>query len=166
MCLTLENIFFYLLLHFRVNCRKLLHLECLVQARPRCIFVCCVGATQAGGLWWAAALTVGFGGAHVREQQQAAVLDEAAEERQSAQHQLLQPLGEVAAVETEVGRGDQVARRRVQADAAAPDVTFRHLVDGGADGREVVWYLVDKSETFLSAPHINEGQKIPLTLCF
>lgn len=86
----------------------------------------------------AVVLTVGLGGRHVREQQQAAVLGEAAEESQPAQQQLRQPPGEAAAVEAEVGDGHQVTRRRVQADAAAPDVALRDAADGGADGREVV----------------------------
>lgn len=83
-------------------------------------------------------LTVCFGGRHVCEQQQTRVLGEAADESQPAQQQLRQPPGEAAAVEVEVGAGHQVARRRVQADAASPDVALRHAADGGADGRQVV----------------------------
>lgn len=97
--------------------------------------------------------TVAFGGRHVGEQQEAGVLGEAAEERQPAQQQLRQPLGEAAAVEAEIGGGHQEARRRVQADAAAPDVALRHAADGGADGWEVVRHMTVCERGVLKVVH-------------
>lgn len=93
---------------------------------------------------FSAVLTVGLSGCHVCEQQQAGVLGETAEKSQPAQQQLRQPLSEAAIVEAEVGGGHQVARRRVQADAAAPDVALRHAADGSTDGRQVVRYLEEQ----------------------
>lgn len=91
-------------------------------------------------------LTVGFCGQHVCEQQQAGVFGEAAEEGQPAQQQLRQPLGETTTVKVEICAGHQITRRWVQADAAMPDVALGYAADGGADGREVVWYLIGESK--------------------
>lgn len=92
-------------------------------------------------------LTVGLCGGHVGEQQQSRVLGQAAEQHQAAEQQLRQPPGEAAAVGAEVDHGNQVARGRVEADAASPDVALRHQADGGADRREVVWHLVQSTQT-------------------
>lgn len=92
-------------------------------------------------------LTVCFSGRHVREHEQAAVFCEAAEQSQATQQLLQQPVGEAAVVEFKIHDGHQVSGRWVQTDAAAPDVALRHAADSGADGGEVVWYLVcDKKE--------------------
>lgn len=96
---------------------------------------------------------VGFGGRHVCEQQQAGVLGEAAEESQPTQQKLWQSLGKAAAVEAEVGCGHQVARRRVQTDAATPDVALWNTTDGGTNGREVVWYMTVCKRCVLKVVH-------------
>lgn len=96
--------------------------------------------------------TVSLCGRHVCEQQQACVFSQAKDERQPAQHKLRQLL-EAAAVKAEVGEGHQVARRRVQAYAAAPDITLWHLADGGAYGWEVVWYSTVRESGLLKVVH-------------
>lgn len=85
-----------------------------------------------------AALTVRFGGGHVCEQQQAGVLRQAADESQPTQQQLWQTLGKPAVVEVKIRSSDQVARSRVEADAAAPNVAFGHAANGRTDGWQVV----------------------------
>lgn len=86
-------------------------------------------------------LTVCFSGRYVREQQKTCVFSQAADQSQYAQQQLWQPPGKASAVKAKVGDRHQVAWRRVQANAAAPDVTLWYTTDGWTDWRQVVWYL-------------------------
>ena len=91
-------------------------------------------------------LTVGLCGGDVCEQQEAAVLRQAADQRQCAHQQLQTGGGEASAVEAEVRRRQQEARSGVKADAAAPDVTLRDATDGSADGRQEVSHLIRADE--------------------
>lgn len=98
-------------------------------------------------------LTVRFSGWDVCEQQEACVFRQAADQSQNAQQQLWQPSGKASAVKVEVGDSHQVSRRRVQANAAAPDVALRYAADGWTDWRQVVWYLAVSVRWVLKVVH-------------
>lgn len=83
-------------------------------------------------------LTVCFRGGHVCEQQQACIFRQAGDESQHSQYQLWQTLGKPAVVEVEISNSNQIARRRVEANAAAPNVAFWHMTNGCADRWQVV----------------------------
>lgn len=98
-------------------------------------------------------LTVCFSGRDVCEQQEACVFRQAADQSQNAQQQLWQPSGKASAVKVEVGDSHQVSRRRVQANAAAPDVALRYAADGWTNWRQVVWYLAVSVRWVLKVVH-------------
>lgn len=123
-------------------------------------------------------LTVCFSGGHVCEQQQACIFRQAAEESQTAQQQLRQTLGKPAVVEVEISSSNQIARSRMEADAAAPNVAFWHATNCRTDGWQIVGNLgeervqiqsfvihLNTSETFhqFRPPYLPRGTMRPPT---